>query len=113
MIIRAIITTIVMIALTLVSFGHRSLSPADEAQAQSYILAGGNWADLCGDGDDPLASSGKCMACVLSHSCALPPPSDDTRAPEIGITLKWAMRSETTAFTPRTWSHSARAPPFV
>jgi hypothetical protein len=113
MIKRGIITAILTIALALLSFGHQSLSPASEAQVQSYILAGGSWADLCGDGGDPLAGVGKCTACVISQGCALPPPLDTHHPSEVGTTIAWPITNATTTLATHTGSHRARAPPFV
>ena len=84
MILRGIITTILLVALTLVSFGHQTLSPQTEAQVDAYILAGGDWSDLCGESEDPLAHASKCMACLIAQACALPAPAarkTSSRAP--------------------------------
>ncbi len=112
MIMRRIIASILMVALTLVSFGHQSLSPGAEAQAESYILAGGDWADLCGDEGDPLAHVTKCMACLISQACAVPAPGDIAHPATTYTALTWAITPENTAIASWYSSQTARAPPF-
>ena len=111
MIIRGFITAILTLALTLVSFVHGSLSPETEAQAETYILAGGDWAELCGDGTDPLVHVTKCMACLIGQTCALPDASDIARPAETGTLLNWTIVQENNAKPAAHRAHSARAPP--
>lgn len=65
---RIVLTPVVVVALTLVSFGHQRLSPGDQAQAEAYLLAGGDWSAICTD-DQTIAQT--CLACVISATCAL------------------------------------------
>ncbi|MEM9785715.1 MAG: hypothetical protein AAF801_04390 [Pseudomonadota bacterium] len=111
MIVRGIITSLLVVALTLISFGHQTLSPKTEAQAQAYILAGGDWADLCGDAGDPLAHVTKCMACVISQLCAVPTPSDVARPLNAGTALAWVIVLERNPAPAAHSTQSARAPP--
>jgi len=113
MIFRGIIPSILLLALTLVSFGHQTLSPQTEAQVDAYILAGGDWSDLCGDSQDPLAHATKCMACLIAQACAVPTPTDDVTPLSVSTSLRWTMVAETTVFAAPHSSHTARAPPFV
>lgn len=113
MILRSLISALVLIALTLSSFGHRTLSPGDEAQAEAFILAGGDWATLCGDGDDPLSTAGKCMACVIAQNCALPTPITTARSIASGEAIIWSRAAGQFPAVANTVAHPARAPPFA
>lgn len=113
MILRSLISALVLAALTLSSFGHRTLSPADHAQAEAFILAGGDWAALCGEGDDPLGTAGKCMACVIAQNCALPNPKMTARSLTSGEAIIWPRAAGLFPAAARTVAHPARAPPFV
>lgn len=112
MIKHGIITTILTLALTLVSFGHRTLSPAAEAQAEAYILAGGNWAELCGESGDPLAGISKCMACVISQTCALLDSPSVNHPTQTATALNWVPQRASATSANATKSHPARGPPF-
>lgn len=113
MILRSLIAALVLVALTLSSFGHRTLSPADEAQADAYILAGGDWASLCGESGDPLSTTAKCMACVIAHNCALPTPVLAARPLSPGEANVWPLAADRPLVSAHTPAHPARAPPFV
>lgn len=113
MILRGVISAILLIALTLSSFGHRSLSLTDEMQAQSYLLAGGDWDELCGDADDPLAHVTKCIACVLAQTCALPAPAGATHITAASTVLVWPTQRDAYRAMQALRFHPARAPPFV
>ncbi|MFA8442706.1 hypothetical protein [Yoonia sp.] len=113
MILRALISALVLFALTLSSFGHRTLLPAEEAQAESFILAGGNWAELCGEGGDPLSTVGKCMACVIAQTCATPTPAVMARSLSSGEAIIWPREASQTRAVSRISAHPARAPPFA
>ncbi|MDX8353528.1 hypothetical protein [Cognatiyoonia sp. IB215182] len=113
MIFRGIITAILLVALTLVSFGHKTLSPQTEAQVDAYILAGGDWAELCGEGGDPLAHANKCMACLIAQACALPTPTANATQLSTSAPLNWTLALETAVLVAPPSSHPARAPPFV
>ncbi|MDX8348869.1 hypothetical protein SLH49_12855 [Cognatiyoonia sp. IB215446] len=113
MILRGIITTILLVALTLVSFGHQTLSPQTEAQVDAYILAGGDWSDLCGEGEDPLAHASKCMACLIAQACALPAPAANATQLSASTPVRWTLAVETAVLAAPPSSHPARAPPFV
>ncbi|MDP5084296.1 MAG: hypothetical protein NWQ23_02665 [Yoonia sp.] len=113
MIWRGLISLCLLVALTLSSFGHRTLSADAEAQAEAFILAGGNWADLCGDDGDPLASGAKCMACVIAHTCHLPEPALAALPDLSTFTLDWAQSGNLVITTADTASHFARGPPVL
>ncbi len=109
---RAIISLCVLIALTLSSFGHRTLSPQDQAQAQAYVLAGGDWADLCADGGAPLTSAATCMACVVALGCAVPPPAFTATTIQVEGGIYWSVQEAQQQTAIRSYAHAARAPPF-
>lgn len=113
MILRSIIAACILIALTLASFGHRALSPADEAKAQAYILAGGDWLTLCGNDGDPLTAATKCMACVIANGCALPDPADAITPAPSSTAIRWYPHTEHQIASIIQITHPARAPPFV
>ncbi len=114
MIKRGLISFILMIALALVGFGHRSLAPAADAQATAYVLAGGDWSDICGQSGDPRhAQADQCLACVISHSCVTPEPA---YAPALTITAAtiWAAPAHRIyRLSSLDWSYPARAPPLA
>lgn len=67
-----------MVALTLAlvatGFAHR-LPSSDQLALQSYVLAGGNLGDLCGDADgDGLPDRSDCPACHIAGAMDLPAP---------------------------------------
>lgn len=111
MILRGLISALVLIALTLSSFGHRTLSPGEEVQAETFILAGGDWAALCADGDDPLSTTAKCMACVIAQGCALPTPAAMATRLSVGDTIVWPRTTDQPVLAAQIHAHQARAPP--
>ncbi len=113
MILRGIISALLLVALTLASFGHQSLSPSDKAQAEAYILAGGDWADLCSEDSDPFATVAKCMACIIAQGCAVPDPSDVTLTTQSGSMVVWPLQPTRLTIAKADVTHPARAPPFV
>ena len=69
---RGLITLTLLFGLTLVGFGHRTVSPQDSVQLESYVLAGGDIASLCEDTGAPVMDHGECRACLIAASCLLP-----------------------------------------
>ena len=69
---RGLITLTLLIGLTLVGFGHRTVSPQDTLQLESYVLAGGDIASLCDDTGAPVMDHGECRACLIAAGCLLP-----------------------------------------
>ncbi len=69
---RSSIAVLFLIAVIVSNAQHRHLSPDDGVQVRAYLLAGGDWSDLCADGYNPVGYAADCMACVLAKSCALP-----------------------------------------
>ena len=110
--IRSFIAALLTVALTLVSFGHQSVSPKAQAQADAYILAGGSWSDLCGENGDPLAHSAKCMACLITAGCALPPPAATVHRTGLVIRVAWSVSADTSHVITAHAPQMARAPPF-
>lgn len=113
MITRWIISILLMIGLTFASFGHHTLAPDEQAQAEAYILAGGDWTDLCTDGTDPLGNAAKCMACVINHGCTLPPNGAMPTQAARSISVAWVISDQTTQSPRSAYAHAARAPPFI
>jgi hypothetical protein len=111
MIIRGVITACVLVALTLASFGHRALPPSDEAKVQAYVLAGGDWAELCRENGDPFASVAQCMACTIAQGCVVPDPSNiGTVVPNVAA-IMWSAQEPLTTRAATSIAHLARAPP--
>ena len=114
MIIRALISAIVMFALTMVGFGHRPLTPAADAQATAYALAGGSWTDICGqDGDPRHTTTPACQACIIAHSCLLAAPQIAPISTQIRITWDIPPVRSHARLTAFSWAYPARAPPFT
>lgn len=113
MITRWIILTSLMIGLTFASFGHHTVAPDKQAQAQAYILAGGDWADLCSDNGDPLGGAAKCIACVIGHGCALPALNAAPIRATQGTAVAWVAQDQAVQPLRSLQSHTARAPPFI
>lgn len=112
MIYRNLITLCLLMALTLSSFGHSTLSPDAEAQAEAYILAGGSWSDLCSNQGDPLAAGAKCIACIIGQSCLLSNPTGTARDWPTEIQLGRQIVNVFVDHTSMRSSHPARGPPF-
>lgn len=109
---RGIISFVVMIALAMVGFGHKSLTPAADAQATAYILAGGSWSDLCGqDGDPRHASADQCRACVISHGCLLDTPAVTAATLITASALVARPYQSISHLSGLDWAYAARAPP--
>ncbi|MDO6590761.1 hypothetical protein DS901_05105 [Loktanella sp. D2R18] len=112
MILRALISVTLALALALVGFGHQSVAPTDNAQASAYVLAGGSWADICGDSGDPRdGGTSYCQACVISQTCAMGAPAQmviaDAQAMPLNVAAPQTLNRLSTIY----WAHGARAPP--
>ena len=113
MIWRSIISALAIVALTLLSFGHRSADPGAQAQAAAYLLAGVSFSDLCGANGDPSGAHGEtCQACIISASCALPDTA--TEATRVGpyALVDWSAQPSNAYATSALNTALARAPPF-
>lgn len=113
MIWRVFISALAIVALTLVSLGHRPPDPTVQAQATAYLLTGGSFADLCADGgglSDAHAQS--CQACILSATCALPDPAGDAIRLTLPTTIAWHAHPSITGTNHAPGAALARAPPF-
>ncbi len=97
------------VALLLVGFGHRSVQA--EPQAVAYLLAGGDWADLCADGPAPHSAGDICAACVLGKGVALCAPALASQPLLTGQPAAWALPAATREDLTRATTYSARAPP--
>lgn len=110
---RWIITTVLMVGLAFTSFGQHGFASEEQTQAIAFILAGGDWADLCGDGTNPLAHAGKCMACVIGKHCVLPANQDlGTHRAEARASL-WITSGQTAHPAQLQSGQTARAPPVI
>lgn len=110
---RGLFALLLLAALTLSSFGHRSLSPNAAAEAQAYILAGGDWASLCGESGDPLAATEKCRACVIAQTFALPAQCSPAQPLGRSVRIVWPSDPAGMEWAVQYASYPARAPPFV
>ncbi len=114
MIWRSLISALAIVALTLVSFGHRPLDPQAEAQATAYILAGGSFADICNEtGSTNGSHLVDCAACILSATCALPDQSIVTTRASLARDTGWPDAHATQAHAVSRLAAAARAPPFA
>lgn len=110
---RWIISAALLLALTLSGLGHHSTSPDKQAQATAYILAGGNWADLCSDGTNPTPTGNKCLACVIGPGCTLPGHANTPQKRAGSVGLAWNNGNQINTQQIQSTAHSARAPPFL
>lgn len=111
-----LLAVMVVLALALVAtgFGHRMPSAGDLAQ-ESYILAGGDLAGLCGDADgNGLPDHIDCPACHLTGN-ALPPDAPPALR-DAGLVLLatvTAPRESRAARPVRDPARGLRAPPLA
>lgn len=69
---HAAILAVLTLALVATGFAHR-MPTVQDALLQSYVLAGGDLADLCADTDgDGLADHDDCPACHIAATADLP-----------------------------------------
>ncbi|MCG3267669.1 hypothetical protein [Yoonia sp. I 8.24] len=113
MILRALISVTLALALALVGFGHQSVAPSDDGQATAYVLAGGSWADICGDSGDPRDGGTHCQACVISQTCALDAPTQMVIAAGQALPLHVVTPRTLNRLSTVYWAHGARAPPLA
>ncbi|MDA0722329.1 MAG: hypothetical protein O2994_11710 [Proteobacteria bacterium] len=107
---RLVLASVLSVALVLVGFGHR---PAQaEPQAIAYLLAGGEWADLCAKGDIPHPAGDICSACILAKAMGLPAPALTPRALVAAQPMVWTLRATARPELKIASAHPARAPPF-
>lgn len=109
MIARGFVAALLALALTAVSFGHTP--PQDDARADAYLLAGGDWAAICADTDRPLHGADACMACLISAGVDLPPPAGDATAVMTASLADWTLPAARIALAQLLPAHPARAPP--
>lgn len=114
MIRRGLISCIVVFALAFIGFGHRALTPAVDTQATAYVLAGGDWADICGQTGDPRhARVDQCLACIVSHGCLTPTPAQFP-ALQLATSALWIGKSASISrLSILDWAYAARAPPLA
>ena len=68
---HAVLVTVMTLALVATGFAHR-IPTAQDAMIQSYVLAGGDLADLCADTNgDGLPDHADCPACHIVASAEL------------------------------------------
>jgi hypothetical protein len=107
---RLVLASVLSVALVLVGFGHR---PAQaEPQAIAYLLAGGEWADLCAKGDIPHPAGDICSACILAKGMGLPAPALTPRALVAVQPMVWTLRATARPELRTAAPNPARAPPF-
>lgn len=107
---RAALACVLSMALVLVGFGHRPVQA--EPQAMAYLLAGGDWADLCADGPAPHPAGDTCAACILAKGMALSAPVTAPRALLGEQRLVWTPRAAERFALTIAATYPARAPPF-
>jgi hypothetical protein len=110
---RACLTLAIVAGLSIAAFGHQAgMAKVDQAQALSYVLAGGDLADLCGDPFEG-AQAERCLACVIAQGAPLLRP--DSGAAQIAIAQDIIWPALPATFTPQACvaTHQARAPPLV
>ncbi len=66
----AMIACLMVLAMTLTAWAHR-VPAGDDLAMRNFIMAGGSYNDLCGDG---MRIPGDCPLCRLSDAVALPEP---------------------------------------
>lgn len=108
---RVLVVGVLAMALLLVSFGHRPLQA--EPQATAYILAGGDLADLCADGDAPHLYGDSCMACLVAQTAHLPHSGTSADPAPSMQTAQWALRDIASPARTAFATHPARAPPLA
>ena len=108
---RMVLASVLSMALVLVGFGHR---PAQaEPQAIAYLLAGGDWADLCAQDDLPHRAGDHCAACILAKAITLPAPVLTPRATVTAQPMAWTMQATARPELKIANAYPARAPPFA
>ncbi|MFN3663109.1 hypothetical protein [Yoonia sp.] len=106
---RVFVAALLSLALTAVSFGHQP--PQDDARAEAYLLAGGDWAAICADSGAPLHGAELCMACLISAGAGLPGAVTGPTAQISARLVDWAQAAGDTLRRQRVFIHPARAPP--
>ncbi|WP_019955097.1 hypothetical protein [Yoonia vestfoldensis] len=108
---RVILASVLSVALMLVGFGHKPVQA--EPQAVAYLLAGGNWADLCADGDAPHGAGDICMACLVVQSVGLADPALYIQPAPSTQDAHWTRHATARRILASATPHPARAPPCV
>ena len=114
MMLRALLSVTLALALALVGFGHQTLAPQDDAQASAYVLAGGSWADICGQsGDQRGGSISQCQACIIAKSCTVGSSPQTVMAHPLAQKLNLTASYTINHLSTVDWANGARAPPLA
>jgi len=107
---RLVLVLGLCLAFVTAAFAHRLPTPADLA-VQSWIIAGGDLSDLCGDPDDG-AVAGECLFCVLAASSLLPDPVAPLRDADLRLLAQIVLpQIDRAAHSPRGMTFDPRGPP--
>lgn len=111
---RLLLVAFLTLALVATGFSHRVLSSEDVA-LQSYVLSGGDLAELCADGTgDGLADHGDCPACHIVAVADLPDMDLTLRAADFAFVAKVVAPRESRALrTVLDPARGLRAPPLA
>jgi hypothetical protein len=104
---------VAVLALALGSSGFAHQDPTAQDQARAYVLAGGDWDDLCADGPLPHTGADTCMACLHAMGGDLPPASGVTRHQPIWQAASLAQQVTLQPWHPVPGTALVRAPPAV
>lgn len=108
-----VLTLLLGVALVASAFAHR-MPQVQDVGLQSYLLAGGDLADLCNHADREPAASGDCAACRLVGCVVLPDPRPDFVAVERTFAVTVLIPARKVARrSPRDPALGNRAPPLA
>jgi hypothetical protein len=109
---RAVLFTVLSMALIAIGFAHRMPSASDQTSAFA-LVNGATAADICGDAFPGRVQSGTgCLACQIGAAADLPPAPGDSLDLDLLVPVKVTDQRESRivarAFDP---SHAAQGPP--
>lgn len=108
-----LLTLSLALALAMTGFGHR-LPVSQDTGLASYVLAGGDLADLCGTAKDGRTVSRGCDICHLAGSATLPPAEAGLRDADLRVVAVMVLpQMQRTTRSPRDPAHGLRAPPLA
>jgi hypothetical protein len=109
-----LLVAFITLALVATGFSHRALSSEDVA-LQSYLLSGGDLADLCADANgDGLPDHLECPACHIVAAAGLPDAELTLQAADLVFVAKVVAPRESRALrTVLDPARGMRAPPLA
>ncbi|MFQ6550163.1 hypothetical protein AADZ90_019620 [Aestuariibius sp. 2305UL40-4] len=102
-----LIVCLVAVALAALGGGHRLAAAEDEARIAAYVLGGGDFSDICGDG--PAHQDRGCEACRLVGEALVPEVVPGLVAPGRVVERLWNAAAAVERRPDRAFA--ARAPP--